>query len=440
MVRNLAMFCFLFLLLPSITSAQIESTLTFNGQNGETLKASEKVTVLKDEVIQVPSTCYRQVAVGETEVCRNVTRYRQECNWIPSSERCWNENDRVCRTVPTTRQVCSQGPSRRVCVERPSRRVCTDRPVEESCRTNGEGRRVCRPAQTSGENCVEVGGGLACNDVPGETTCRTVHDTEQQCDNVTRVRCETVPGRDQCENVPYQDTECNMETQYENEAYACTINQTVERKIPKILKAETEVEFITNGLVEEFPLEVQIEKTNKAFSAFAINVKLLKEPEFFVILKKKAVKVVSTTDKEIVVKASLTIELRTKESLEVPFPAKIYKASAQKRSDRLQIEFDGPLTDAGGLELKLSYKPLFRGLKELASLKASFPSDRIIFWNVGQRKSLVIRLGDILKEGFKKKMQLELTLQGLPEVKGEILNSSRLMTTKKFQPVSVELE
>jgi hypothetical protein len=78
----------------------------------------------------------------------------------------------------------------------------------------------------------------------------TYHETE--CTNVPRYRCETIPGRNQCRDVPYSVPVCNMETQYDSQAYSCMKSETVTRTIYKTFILESEVEVTTNGLVDEF--------------------------------------------------------------------------------------------------------------------------------------------------------------------------------------------
>ena len=68
------------LFIPTLTSAQVELKLNFNGQNSEVLKAEKAIVVITPEYVQVPSTCYRQVATGQVQVCRDETRYREECS------------------------------------------------------------------------------------------------------------------------------------------------------------------------------------------------------------------------------------------------------------------------------------------------------------------------------------------------------------------------
>ena len=71
---------------PMLTNAQLNSEFNFNGQNVEIVKSEKKITIVTPEQVEVPDTCVRQIPVGEAEVCRNETRYREECSWIPTTK------------------------------------------------------------------------------------------------------------------------------------------------------------------------------------------------------------------------------------------------------------------------------------------------------------------------------------------------------------------
>ncbi|MFP5385949.1 MAG: hypothetical protein ACLGHN_07705 [Bacteriovoracia bacterium] len=438
MIRNIALF--LFMLVPSITNAQLNSEFTFNGQNAEVLNAEKKITIVTAETVQVPSTCTRQVPVGEREVCRNETRYRQECSWIPSSQRCWDDRDRVCRPVTRTRQECSTSPSRQVCTDRPSRRVCTERPTRRVCTTRPDGRQHCTTVG-GGTHCTEVGGGRDCRTVPGERHCRTVTYTDQDCDWVTRRRCETVPGRNECHSVPYPERVCRMETQYETETYACTRTETVNRTAHKDLKAETNVQIITNGLVEEFPVAVSIKESNSQFSAFTIEAKLMKEPSVFVVLKKKEVKIASNTEKEIVLKGELVLEVLSQEMLPVSFPTEILKATVDEKTKKMVIVLEGPVSALGEVDFKITHDTFFTRKKTIAEMKASYPSEKVELGQVENKAALSIDLTEALKRDLESKnMLLTLKLSSELNLRGTLMNEKKPENSKLYEGTFVELE
>lgn len=438
MIRNIALF--LLMLVPSITHAQLESQFTFNGQNAEVLKTEKIITVVTPETVQVPSTCYRQVPVGQREVCHNETRYRQDCTWIPSSERCWNDTDRICRTVPRSRQECSNSPGRRVCHDRPSRQVCTERPTREVCTTRPDGRQHCTTVG-GGTHCTTVGGGQDCHEVPGERICRTVTYNDTECDNVTRRRCETIPGRNHCSSIPYSVPVCRMETQYATESYSCIRTEVVNRTAKKTLKATTNVQIITNGLVEEFPMSVIIQEKNSQFEAFGITAKLLKEPSVFVVLRKKEVKVQSQNAQEVVLQGNVVLEILTQEMLPLSFPLSVTSASISEESKKLVLIFEGALSSQGSVDLQITHKAFLSGTKTIAELKADYPSSLIELGVLDGKAALSIDLNDAIKRELKKKnMKLKLSLSSAIGLQGELMNAKKPETSKLYEGTFVELK
>lgn len=438
MIRNIALF--LVMLVPSITHAQLDSEFTFTGQNAETLSAEKKVTIVKPEIVEVPSTCSRQVPVGEREVCRNVTRYRQECSWIPSSQRCWTDYERVCRNVTRYRQECSNGPSRQVCTDRPSRRVCTERPTRRVCTTRPDGREHCTTVG-GGQHCTEVGGGRDCRSVPGERICRQVSYTDRDCDSVPRNRCETIPGRNDCRDIPYGDTVCEMQTQYETETYACTRTETINRTIEKTVKATTSVQIITNGLVEEFPVAVSIKETSPKFDNFFLEVKLLKQPEVFVVLKKKEVKMEENTAQEIILNGEIVLEILSQQMLPLSFPSTIMKASIEEATKKMTIVFEGPISATGEVDFKITHKAFLSGRKTLVEMKEMFPSEKIQLGMVEEKAALSIDISDAVKKELKNKnMLLRLDLTSELNFRGEIMNEKKPEISKLYEGTFVELQ
>jgi hypothetical protein len=97
MVRQFAMLFFI-LSFPTLLFAQLETTLNFNGELQDSLKIDGLLSVIRPVTIQVPGTCVRQVPHQEN-VCRDVTRYRQECHNVPSSQSCSTQYDNVCHPL-----------------------------------------------------------------------------------------------------------------------------------------------------------------------------------------------------------------------------------------------------------------------------------------------------------------------------------------------------
>lgn len=430
MVRNLALF--FLLLVPTLSHAQLISQFTFNGQNAEVLRAEKSITISKPEQVQVPDTCYREVPNGQAQVCRDETRYRNECSWVPSSQRCWSENERVCQSVTRYRQECSSGPSRQECHDIPSRTVCTERPTRQVCTTRPDGRQHCTTVG-GGQSCTQVGGGRSCNTVPGERICRNVPYQDTDCRYVPRQRCETVPGRNECRNVPYSERVCGMETQYRTESYACTRTETVTRTIEKVVKAETNVSIITNGLVEEFPVSISITENDNQYSAFSMNVKLEKEPKVFVVLKKKTVTVDSVNDKEIILKGNVVLEVLTKEMLPVAFPASIVSATIEQATKKLVIVFDGAISPEGSVDLVITYKAFLSRLQKIAELKADYPGAKVVLGAVDGKAALSVDLKDaMVGELQRRNMKLKLNLGSKLNLQGELMNATKPELSKAF--------
>ncbi len=250
MVRKIA--TYVLLLSVSLNAlASLEAPMKFSGQNAETIKLEKVIKVTRSVPREVPSTCTRQVPY-EVYRCNDVTRYREQCSWVPAEQECHTEYDRQCRnvtryreectrgpsrqechTTPTrqvctdrpTRQVCTQLPSReecsttpgrQVCTDRPGREVCVERPTREVCRTRPDGQQHCTTVG-GGQHCTTVGGGQDCRTEPGERQCRQVgggqHCTEvgggQDCRTVGGDReCRNVEGDPICRQVSYSDQEC----------------------------------------------------------------------------------------------------------------------------------------------------------------------------------------------------------------------------------------
>lgn len=269
MVRKIA--TYVLLLSVSLNSfSSIEKPMKFTGQNAETVKLENTIKVIRSVLREVPSTCTRQVPY-QVYRCNDVTRYREQCSWVPAEQECRTEYDRQCRSVTRYREECTRGasrqecyttPSRQVCTDRPSRRVCTqiparqecsntpsrqvctdlpsrqectstpsrevcvERPTREVCRTRPDGQQVCstvgggQHCTTVGgdQQCRTVGGGQDCRTVGGDRECRTVGGGEtcadvgggQDCRTVGGDReCRTVEGDPICRQVSYSDQDCD---------------------------------------------------------------------------------------------------------------------------------------------------------------------------------------------------------------------------------------
>lgn len=260
------------------------------------------------------------------------------------------------------------------------------------------------------------------------------------CENVTRRRCETVPGRNDCRRIPYSYPICRMETVYRTETYSCTRTEVVNRVTKKILRVETDVQVITNGLVDEFSMKIVALETNPQFSAFELEATLSDEPKVFVVLRKKSIKVISNSDKEIVAQGTIVLEVLSREMLPLSFPTAVRDAEVSEKTKKLIVTFDGSLSSFGTVEVKLTHKPFLSGTKTVAELREAYPSTKVDLGMVGERAALIIDLSSELERDLKKNMKLRLVLETKPIFQGELLNTVKPQTFRKFEEISVQLK
>ena len=507
---------FLMLAMMSLNSfAQVESQITFRGQNAEVIKIQKDISVVRPVAYQVPDTCSRDIPYQARE-CNDVTRYRNECRWVPASQDCRTEYDRQCRSVTRTRQECTNGPSRQVCTERPTREVCTDRPdrqectnnpdrqectnnpsqqvctnnpdrqvctdrpsrevcverpTREVCHTNSRGENTCQTVgggqscqtvgggqscttvdggqscttvgggQTcrtvdggqscrtvdGGQSCQTVGGGQSCQTVEGPEVCRNVSYQDQDCTDVPRQACTNIPGRNVCENIPYSEEVCGNVTRYRQESYACERTAYRDQATAKKLTGEIQVHFETNGLVEEFPLQISVTATNPKFESFAAVAKLLKEPKVLVFLKKKEVKA-EETKTEIKLQGEMVFEIINADSVVPVFPTKLTTPVLNLNTSILSFLIEGGISSQGSVEAQVTADPTIGRQRLVAELKAAYPSDRA---GVAANK-LSLNLKGLLTGDLAKKNRVNVKLTAPMTVRGELLNATKPSSEKTY--------
>jgi len=395
------------LILSSQAFANLERTIQFNGQNGETLTEKKELDIFRSEPREIDTTCYRDIPYQSYE-CRNETRYRQECHYVPSRQECRTEYERQCRTVTRTRQQCTTNPGRQVCTERPTREVC----------------RV----DSSGQNrCTTVGGGQSCTTVGGGQTCTSVPYQDTECSNVPRQSCHTIPGGNVCNQVPYYEEVCGYETRYRSEGYAC--RQTVMRDIPykKQFIANVDVRIITNGIVEEFPLTVKAAAKNKYYENFALDINLGKQPEALVVVRSKKLEA-KEEGNVITLDGSVVIEIVSPEMVSPSFPVKFSKPKLSAQSV-LSLEFDGSYSATGSLQLELLTNPTIGKDKVAAKLNEEYPSERIVF----EGNKVSINLNGKMERKLTKKNSIKIKLKAPVAIQGDILNEKKPSVEKSYQ-------
>lgn len=232
-----------------------------------------------------------------------------------------------------------------------------------------------------------------------------------------------------------------METQYETEAYACTRTETVNRTAEKTIKAEINVQIMTNGLVEEFPMAITLKETSSQFDAFTIDAKLLKEPAVFVVLMKKEVKIADSTKDEILLEAEVVLEVLSKEMLPIAFPTAIHKATVDKKTKKMTIVFEGPISAQGEVDFKITHDSFWTSKKTIAEMKEAFPSAKIELGQVEDKAALSIDLTDALKHELKKSnMLLKLKLTSEMNLRGELMNTTKPENSKLYEGTFVQLQ
>lgn len=406
-------------------SAQIESLINFRGQNSEVIKVDKAINVVRPEPYQVPDTCYNQIPYQNYE-CNDVTRYRESCHYIPASESCRTEYERVCRNVTRYRQECSNGPSRQVCRDNPSREVCVERPTREVCRTNSQGQEVCTTVG-GGQSCQTVGGGQSCTTEAGDRVCRDVSYTDQDCDNIPRERCETIPGRNQCDQVAYSEEVCGNVTRYHQEPYACMRTEYRDVTTPKKLTGEIQVHITTNGIVEEFAINVAVAAKDAKFEAFTAAVKLIKDPKALVFLKKKEVKKTETA-KEINIQGDISLEVVEVQSIAPVFPTKLSVIGFNESNYVLSLKIDGGISAAGSVEAVVMADPKIGKKKLVAELKAQYPSKQAGVIDT----TLNLNFANLMQRELAKKNEVSVKLLAPLSVKGELLNIKKPVLEKSF--------
>jgi hypothetical protein len=227
------------LLLTLPTFAESKKSFRFENQKEEVFDLENflKETRYKTETVQ--TTCYRQEPYVEN-VCRDVTRYRQECETVPGRQECRTVYDQVCRTENRYENECRYERGEPICrVVVNYRRECTQGSGGRQCRTI-PGDVVCHRAPNGEQKCEKIPPREVCEDVPGREECRNVPYEERECsegpsrqvceqvnrpyqvcDNVSRQQCDWIPAHQQCSQIPYSVNECKDETLYRQIPYDC---------------------------------------------------------------------------------------------------------------------------------------------------------------------------------------------------------------------------
>jgi hypothetical protein len=256
--------------------------------------------------------------------------------------------------------------------------------------------------------------------------------TDQDCDDVPRRRCETIPAHNECRDIPYSEQVCGNETRYRQEGYACMRTEYRDVTTAKKITGEVQIHFQTNGLVEEFPIQMSIAAPDAKFETFATTLKLLKEPKVLVFLKKKEV-TAKETDKEINIQGNIVIEILDANMVTPVFPTNLKDAAFNESNSVLSLAIEGSVSAMGSVEALITSNPKIGRNKTVAEIKATYPSDRALI--VGS--NLNLNLKGLMQNSLAKKNQISLKLTAPLNVSGELMNTKRPVIERAY---NVELK
>lgn len=367
---------FVLCFISTVASAQVGNLINFRGQNGESLNISQMINSSRTETYEVPATCTHEVA-RDVEECGTVSRDRYECY---------------------------PGPDRQVCVDVPQREVCVERPTREVCRTDSRGQQRCQTVG-GGQSCHWVGGGQTCRTESGPEVCRTVTDQEYVCNTVTR---------------------------YETEEYDCSRTETRVVNIQKELKGRVNVNFVTNGVVEEFPLEINLAPKDANYQEFLLMPILRRQPRVLVAAQKRRVRVIQETEEQIIIDGEITIETLDVTSMNISFPTALKTSTITKDTYIVNMNIEGALPGIGKLELEL-FQAVGPGKDiKLGEIKGIYPSDKI---NIVGNKFEINMAGLVTKLAPNMVINVKV---GSDTLKGEILNTDRSKIEKVFNRLTIK--
>ncbi|MDD4976706.1 MAG: hypothetical protein PHY93_20290 [Bacteriovorax sp.] len=254
------------LILMNAGFAETQKTINYGNQREESFDLENFLKETRTRTEQVDSTCYHQIPYTEN-VCRNETRYREECRTIPGHQECSTVYDPICHTETRYENECHSEQDepicrvvihyREECSRRGGGRQCHTVPPDIQCHRDRNGENKCDKIPAH-EECSDSPGQQECHQAPYEErecssrsshqVCRQVPREQQICENRARQQCDWVPDRRACENIPYQVPVCKDEVLYRQEPYACKKTVDVPYEVTlKTHKANVQVNFAENA-------------------------------------------------------------------------------------------------------------------------------------------------------------------------------------------------
>lgn len=264
-IAKMLFICSLFILM-NTGFAETQKTINYENQREESFDLENFLKDTRYKQEEVESTCYSRVPYTQN-VCRNETRYHQECRTAPGHQECTTVNDPVCHSETRYENECHSEPGeqscrvviryRQECSRTGGGRQCHTVPPDIQCHRAPNGENKCDKIPAH-EECSDSPGQQVCHQAPYEErecsagsshqVCRQVPRQEQTCENRSRQQCDWIPDRRVCENVPYDVPVCKDEILYRQEPYACmkTINVPYEVTL-KTHQAKVEVHFAASS-------------------------------------------------------------------------------------------------------------------------------------------------------------------------------------------------
>lgn len=201
---------------------------------------------------------------------------------------------------------------------------------------------------------------------------------------------------------------------------------------PKKLTGQIQVHFQTNGLVEEFPLQVLVSAANQKFEKFDSAVKLLKEPKVLVILKSKVVEA-SESEAEINIQGEILVEVLEANMVSPVFPSSLSAPVFNPGKNIFTLLIEGGVSAVGSVESLIMTNPLIGKKKTVAELKASYPSNRVAI----KGANLELNLDGLIQKSLTKKNDVKIKLSADLSVQGVLLNSKK---PEMFREYNLELK
>lgn len=231
-IKMLMAFCLLSQL--RLVHAETQKSFTYQNQREEAFDLENWLKEIQYKDEQVKDTCHKQVP-HDVNVCKDITKYKKECENIPAHESCKNVNHPICHSkthyesecTTLSHRECHNESSRQCHNETSYENVCSTTPDRQECRTVNEpschyetryenqcstvpGQQECSVVIRYHEECQQTAGGRQCHTVPPDIRCRVING-ENKCEKIPgHEECSNGPGQRVCHQAPYEERECHQ--------------------------------------------------------------------------------------------------------------------------------------------------------------------------------------------------------------------------------------